>query len=125
MSNQSYLQEVNNRKFVGRLVYSVLTEHRCVRETLKLFPDSQDKSIECAYHALVHYEADADLRYQNIEYREEQNDYLEFIAEKLTAGDELPRNIIAEYETYYKGTARVWQEGFKGFLKEFLHFINI
>ena len=119
------VEELNNRKFVGRLVYSVLTERRCVRDALKLFPDSQDKNIECAYHALVHYEADEDMRYHDIEYREEQNDYLEFIAETLTAGNELPRNIVADYEDYYKGTAKLWNNGFKGFLKEFLRAINI
>ena len=118
-------EELNNRKFVGRIVYSVLTERRCVREALKLFPDTRDKNIECAYHALVHYEADEDMRYQDIEYKEEQNDYLEFIAETLCAGNELPRNIIADYEDYYKGTAKCWQSGFKGFIKEFLRAINI
>ena len=123
--NKERVEELNNRKFVGRLVYSVLTERRCVRDALKLFPDSQDKNIECAYHALVHYEADEDMRYHDIEYREEQNDYLEFIAETLTAGNELPRNIVADYEDYYKGTAKLWSNGFKGFLKEFLRAINI
>ena len=125
MNQQNYNEELKNRKFVGRLVYSVLSERRCVREALKLFPDSYDKNIECAYHALVHYEADENLRYQDVEYREEQNDYLEFIAETLSAGKELPRNIVADYEDFYKGTARVWTNGIKGFLKEFLRFINI
>ena len=124
MSQQNN-EEINNRKFVGRLVYSVLTERRCVREALKLFPDSRDKNIECAYHALVHYEADENLRYQDFEYKEEQNDYLEFIAQTLTEGKELPRNIVADYEDYYKGTATVWQDGIKGFFKEFLRFINV
>lgn len=120
-----YTEEINNRKFVGRLIYSVLTERRCVREALKLFPDSRDKNLECAYHALVHFEADEELRYRDIEYKEEQNDYLEFIAETLTAGKELPRNIIADYEEYYKGIARPWINDFKGVLNEFLRFINI
>jgi len=106
-------------------VYSVLAERRCVREALKLFPDSRDKNIECAYHALVHFEADEDLRYQDIEYREAQNDYLEEIAQTLSAGKELPRNIIADYEDYYKGTATLWKDGWHGFLKEFKRFINI
>lgn len=122
---RQFNEELNNRKFVGRLVFSVLTERRCVREALKLFPDSRDMNIECAYHALVHYEADEDLRYQDIEYREEQNDYLEFIAQTLSDGKELPRNIIADYEDFYKGTATVWRDGVNGFVKEFLRFINI
>ena len=122
--NQQNLQELNNRKFVGRLIYSVLTERRCVREAIKLFPDSMDKNIECAYHALVHFEADEDIRYRDIEYREAQNDYLEEIAQTLVAGKDLPRNIIADYEDYYKGTASLWKNGWHGFLKEFKRFIN-
>ena len=70
----------NNRRFVGRLIYAVLTEQKNVREAISLFPDTKDKDIECAYHALVHYAADEDIRYRDIEYREEQDDYLEFIA---------------------------------------------
>ena len=123
--NQNYTEEIINRKFVGRLVYSVLTEQKCVREALKLFPESNDKNLECAYHALVHFEADEELRYQDIEYREAQNDYLEEIAQTLSAGKELPRNIIADYEEYYKGTAKLWKSGWQGFVKEFKRFINI
>lgn len=118
------MEDLNNRKFVGRLIYSVLTSRRSVREAIALFPDSMDKNIECAYHALVHYEADEDMRYQDIEYREEQDDYLEFIAQNLVDGKELPRNIIADYEEYYKGIAKPWTSGLKGFLKEFLRFVN-
>ena len=118
-------ENLNDRKFVGRLIFSVLTERRTVREAIKLFPDSRDKNIECAYHALVHYEADEDLRYRDYEYREEQDDYLEFLAQTLVEGKELPRNIIADYEKYYKGTASLWKNGFDGFLKEFKKFINV
>lgn len=119
------MENINNRKFVGRLIYSVLTEHRSVREALMLFPDSQDINIECAYHALVHFEADEDIRYKNIEYREEQNDYLEFIAQTLSEGKDLPRNIISDYEEYYKGISHPWVNGAKGIIKELLKFINI
>ncbi len=119
------MNNLNDRKFVGRLIYAVLTERKTVRQAIALFPDTKDKNIECAYHALVHYEADEDLRYHDIEYREEQNDYLEFIAQTLSAGKDLPRNIVADYEQYYRGVSRPWQKGMKGFFKEFLRFINI
>lgn len=117
--------ETNYRKFVGRLIYSVLTERKTVREAISLFPDTNDKNIECAYHALVHYEADEDLRYHDIEYRDAQDDYLELIAQTLCAGKILPKNIIADYEEYYSGTSKPWSYGFKGFLNEFKRFINI
>ena len=113
------MDEINNRKFVARLIMSVLTERRSVREAIKLFPDTKDKNIECAYHALVHYEADEDLRYQNIEYREEQDDYLEFLAQTLSEGKELPRNIISDYEDFYSGVSKPWRSGFKGFWEHY------
>ena len=84
------MENIQNRKYVARLIYAVLTERKNVREAISLFPDGDDKSIECAYHALVHYAADEDLRYQDFEYREEQDDYLEFIAQTLAQGKSLP-----------------------------------
>ena len=52
------MEEIQNRRFVGRLVYAVLTERATAREAILRFPETKDKSIECAYHALVHFEAD-------------------------------------------------------------------
>lgn len=115
----------NNRRFVGRLIYAVLTEKKTVREALLLFPDTKDKNIECAYHALVHFEADEDLRYKDFEYKEAQNDYLEYMAQTLVEGKDLPKNIIADYEEYYHGIAHKWENGTKGFWHEFLRFINL
>ena len=65
------------------------------------------------------------LRYRDFDYREEQDDYLEFIAQTLAEGKSLPRNIIADYEPYYHGVSRRWENGTKGFWKEFLRFINL
>lgn len=119
------MDDTNNRKFVGRLIFAVLTERKVVREAIKLFPETKDRSIECAYHALVHYASDEEMRYLDIEYREAQDDYLEFIAQTLSEGKSLPKNIIDEYKPFYKGTAMPWHKGVKGFLKEFLRAINI
>ena len=119
------MDDINNRKFVGRLIFAVLTERKNVREAIKLFPECKDRNIECAYHALVHYAADEDMRYKDIEYREAQDEYLEYLAQTLCEGKDLPKNIIDEYKPYYKGFASVWTEGFKGFIKEFKRFINI
>ena len=119
------MDDINNRKFVGRLIYAVLTERKNVREAIKLFPETKDVNIECAYHALVHYAADEEMRYMDIEYREAQDDYLEFLAQTLSEGKYLPKNIIDEYKPYYKGTAKPWKEGLRGFLNEFKRFINI
>ena len=112
-----------DRKTAGRLIISVLTEQRNVREAIKMFPETDDKSVECAYHALVHYEADEEMRKYDIEYREAQDDYLDSIAQTLIQGKSLPQNIIDEYKPYYKGTAHLWQDGIKGFWKEFKRFV--
>ena len=119
------MEDINNRKFVGRLIFAVLTERKNVREAIKLFPQTKDLSIECAYHALVHFAADEEMRYLDLEYREAQDDYLEFIAQTLSEGKTLPKNILSEYKPYYKGVSRPWKEGFKGFWEEFKRFINI
>ena len=119
------MDNLNERKFVGRLIISVLTEQRNVREAIKLFPETKDRNIECAYHALVHYEADEDMRAQDIEYREAQDEYLEYIAQTLESGKNLPKNIIDEYKPYYTSTAGLWNNTLPGMIKEFLRFINI
>ena len=119
------MKDKENRIIVGRLIYAVLTERTNVREAIKLFPESKDVNIECAYHALVHYVADEEMRYKDIEYREAQDDYLEFLAQTLSEGKFLPKNIIEEYKPYYKGTSKPWQEGLHGFWNEFKRFINL
>lgn len=119
------MDETANRRFVGRLIYKVLTEQTCVREAIKLFPETKDPNIICAYHALVHYEADENIRYQDIEYRDAQDEYLEYIAQTLSAGKILPKNIIDEYKPYYSDIARPWHDGLRSAVKEFLRFINI
>ena len=119
------MNSANDRKFVGRLIFEVITERKSVREAIKLFPETKDLNIECAYHALVHYAADEEMRYKDIEYREAQDDYLEFMAQTLSEGKYLPKNIIEEYKPYYRGVSRPWVEGIQGFWKEFKRFINI
>ena len=71
------------------------------------------------------YDEYEEMRYMDIEYREAQDEYLEFLAQTLSAGNHIPKNIIEEYKPYYKGVARPWGEGFKGFWNEFKRFINI
>ena len=118
------MNNLNERKFVSRLIISVLTEQRNVREAIKLFPETKDNNIECAYHALVHYAADEELRLKDIEYKDAQDEYLEFIAQTLDSGENLPKNIINEYKPYYSGISRLWDNTLQGFWKEFKRFIN-
>ena len=80
------------RKYIGDLIIAVLTDRIIVREALKKFPkDVKDASIKSAYHALIHREADEDLRRRDLLYRDEQDSYLEQIARTLQRGSELPK----------------------------------
>ena len=90
------MNETNNRKFVGRLIYAVLTESKSVREAIKLFPETKDINIECAYHALVHFAADEEMRYLDIEYREAQDDYLEVFLPDMAYSDTPIKKCISE-----------------------------
>lgn len=116
----------NDRAYVASLIRQVLISRLCVREAILNFPrDVEDKSIHAAYHALVHYEADEDLRARDELYREEQDDYLEMISQVLERGEDLPENIIKSYEKYYECANIPHQENAQGFLKSFFRFLNI
>lgn len=119
------MNNIQDRQFIGKLIIAVLTEQMNVREAIKLFPETRDENIECAYHALLHYAADEEMRYQDIEYKDAQDEYLEYIAQILCEGKYIPKNIIDEYKPYYKGIASKWEFGLRGFIKEFKRFINI
>ena len=84
-----------------------------------------DESIEAVYHALIHYEADEDLRNRDEIYREEQDDYLEFLADLMERGEDLPENIIKNYQKYYLHANIPHEQNAKGFLKSFFRFLNI
>ena len=115
-----------DRRFVASLIRQVLISRLCVREAILNFPrDSEDKSVQAAFHALVHYEADEDLRARDSLYREEQDDYLEFISNLLERGEDLPENIIQNYEKYYACANIPHEENTKGFFKGFFRFLNI
>ena len=75
------------RKKVAQLIRDVLIGKVCVREAINKFPhNNEDESIQASYHALVHYEADEDLRKRDLLYKEEQDSYLMMIAEILDSG---------------------------------------
>lgn len=123
MVKKDYKEE---RKQVSRLIYMVLTENLSVREALLRFPkDSDDNSIKATYHALIHFEADEDLRRRDDVYKDEQNDYLEFIAQILQVGDPIPQNIIKSYDKYYKNINPPQPRGMKGLIKSLCKFLNV
>ncbi|MFH0702929.1 MAG: hypothetical protein V2B14_05260 [bacterium] len=94
---------IEARKLVSKLIFKVLTKNLCVREALKSFPKNiKDPSVQCAWHALIHYEADEDHRNASLEYTKEQDDYIEMLAFILQEGEKIPINIINSYREYYK-----------------------
>lgn len=123
MVKKDYNEE---RKKVSRLIYRVLAENLCVKDAILNFPeDADDPSIKAAYHALVHLEADEDLRRRDLAYKEEQNDYLEFIATIFQNGEQLPQNIIKSYDRYYKNATTPHSTGMKGLIKSLCKFLNV
>lgn len=115
-----------NRAFVAVLIRKVLIGALTVGEAVRNFPfDTGDKSLEAAYHALVHYEADEDLRRRDLMYREEQDEYMEMIAYTLDKGDSLPDNIIRNYEKYYSESSIPHTHDRKGAIRSFLRFLNV
>lgn len=118
--------ELDNRRFVAQLLKQVRLGHLCVREAMLKYPkDTQDESLIAAYHALVHYEADEDIRARDLLYKEEQDDYIEFLAQTLESGSDLPQNIIANYKNFYDSAPILHEKSFKGFLKGFWKNLNI
>lgn len=104
----------------------VLTESLSVKDALLKFPkDVDDSSIKASYHALVHFEADEVMRRQDLSYREEQDDYLEFIAQILHTGKPLPQNIIKSYDKYYKNINTPHSNSMKGLIKSLCKFLNV
>lgn len=117
---------ISERKLVADLIRKVLISQLCVREAILQFPrDTQDRSIHAAYHALVHLEADEDLRKRDDVYKDEQDDYLEMIAQTLDNEEDLPENIIKNYDNYYSGANLLHEENPKGFFRSFFKFLNI
>ena len=99
----SLLQLQDERKQVAGLILKVLAGEFCVREALENFPDKiEDESVQCVWHALIHFEADEDFRKKDIEYAQEQDNYLKNMAVMLQNGEILPQNTIEEYNKYYK-----------------------
>ena len=122
MKEKDYTKE---RQLTGNIIIAVLTERISVKKGLLLFPKGcADPSVQAAWHALCHYEADEDIRAKDIEYNNQQIELLEMIAFAFKDGSPLPQNIIKAYHPYYKDDPISYETGLKGFVKKFLRFIN-
>jgi len=114
----------NLRKRVSKLFIGVLTKRLPVREALIRFPkECEDKTIIASWHALCHLEADEDLRKKDAMYKQEQDEYIEFIAYTLNKGEELPQNIINSYIPYHNAALTPETNTFKGIIKQLKKFL--
>ena len=95
-----------------------------VRQAMMNYPkDTKDESLIAAYHALIHYEADEDIRARDELFKDEQDDYLEFISNTLAKGEDLPQNIIDNYKEFYSNAPILHKK--KSFFNGFWKYLNI
>ncbi|MBQ8460330.1 hypothetical protein IJ541_09545 [bacterium] len=116
---------ISERQTVANLLRNVRVGKCSVRQALLLYPkDTEDESLIAAYHALIHYEADEDLRLRDALYKEEQDDYIEFLSFILEKGEDLPKNIIDNYKQYYDSAPILHKNNTQGFFKGFWKNLN-
>lgn len=120
------MSKVKNRLLVSELIIKVLTQKLCVRDALLMFPKNNiDPSIQVAWHALIHYEADEEMRYMDIEFKEEQDDFLYFLSNLLRQNQDIPKNILDDYNEWHGGTPiRVEEKTLWGKIIALLRFIT-
>ena len=114
------------RGMVSRLILNVLCGYSSVKDALLKFPKNvEDASIIAAWHALSHYEEDEELRIKDIDYKTEQDEFLEFIAFSLRDNKDLPINVINSYSEYYGEMPIADNKTIKGKIIKFFRFLNI
>lgn len=116
---------IKAREATGKILYSVITGAISTFEATKYFPKNiDDTSIKIAWHALLHYDADEEIRQQDPDYAQEQFKYLELLAKILSEGKQLPDNMLYDYEALYKDTILPKKYDLWGKLKAFFRFTN-
>jgi len=113
------------REATGKLFYSMIKGAVTSREAVDYFPRNiEDKSIKIAWHALLHYDADEEIRQKDPEYAQEQIKYIELLGGILSKGEELPQNILDEYEEIYKDTPLPKKYNFWGTIRSIFRFLD-
>ena len=116
----------NDRYEAAKLLRAVQIGELSVQQAMMRYPkDTEDESLIAAYHALIHYEADEDLRNRDLLYKEEQDDYIEFLSYTLERGEDLPQNIIINYKKFYDSAPILHKDNPQGFFKSFWKTLNL
>lgn len=96
------LKIYQNRLKVASLIEDVILNKISIQDALSAFPkDKNDINIKCAFDALMHREADEDLRKTVSDYKEVQDEFLMNLSYILKENQELPKNIIEQYLKYH------------------------
>ena len=113
------------RENTGKLLYMLIEGSISAFEATKYFPKNVDDiSLKIAWHAMLHYDADEEIRIKNPDYAQEQILHIENLAKILSRGDELPQNMLDDYEEIYKTTVLPKNYNWLGKLKAFFRLIN-
>jgi len=120
------LKIYQNRLLVSDLIIDVLKGKKTVSVALSLFPkEKNDINIKCAFDALMHREADEDLRNKVSGYADVQDEFLADLAHILKENEKLPKNIIEQYQKYHTDNLMgEWDKPLKSILKNFKRMIN-
>ena len=120
------LKIYQNRLLVGDLIIKVVSGKISVSQALSAFPrEKNDINLKCAFDALMHREADEDLRNKVAGYSEIQDEFLIDLAGILKENQKLPQNIIEQYQKYHsENLMGEWDKPLKSILKNFKRMIN-
>ena len=120
------LKIYQNRLKVADLIEQVIIGKISTSSALSNFPHTADDiNIKCAFDALVHREADEDLRNKIRDYAQTQDDFLIDICKFLKNNEDLPRNIIEEYLKYHSDNLLSEDDkGIKSIFKKLKRMIN-
>jgi hypothetical protein len=92
--------QTERRMKAGQLLEAVIDETLEPRMAINRWPESSDfpdASLDCAYLALWHFEADEFQQQTELFYMDAQLELLRQIAEHLKAGRDLPPHILRTY----------------------------
>lgn len=116
---------IQARKAAAELLIGVLNQQIDFKEAVKAFPQNdEDETLKCAFHILLYYDADDEYRAANPDYASEQNEYIEYISDLLSRGDDIPANIILEYKKYYETAPTIYKKGIMHIIKSLFRFIS-